>query len=275
MLPSQGFTHLLTIVDRFTRWPEAILLATCAKALISHWIARFGVPLDMVSDRVSQFTANLWTSVAQSLGTQLHRTTAYHPQANGLVERFHRHFKSALRARLTRPNWMQQLPWVLLEIRTAPKEDLGCSSAELVYGATLAVPGDFVGHKAHQTPFDLLQSIRTKVHSLVPIPTSRHRSPPVFIPKDLEQAAFVFIRRDTRHLSLQRPYKGPFKVLETGNKTFKVNVNGKCEVISIDRLKSAHTDVSQSTEIPRLQRSRYGRLIRPPQRYNSVLEGVM
>lgn len=274
LLPSQGFTHLLTIVDRFTRWPEAIPLtdttsATCAKALISHWIARFGVPLDMVSDRGSQFTANLWNSVAQSLGTQLHRTTAYHPQANGLVERFHRHLKSALRARLTGPNWMQQIP---LGIHTAPKEDLGCSSAELVYGATLTVPGDFVGHKAHQTPFDLLQNIRNQVRSLVPMPTSRHRSPPVFIPKDLEQAAYVFIRRDTRHPSLQRPYKGPFKVLETGTKTFKVNVNVKCEVISIDRLKS---DVSQSSDIPRLQRSRYGRLIRPPQRYNSVLEGVM
>ena len=47
----------------------------------------------------------------------------YHHQANGLVERFHCHLKSALRARLTGPNWFQELPWVLLVIRTAPKED--------------------------------------------------------------------------------------------------------------------------------------------------------
>ena len=136
--PSKGYTHLLTVVDR---WPEAIPLTntvtlTCAEA---NWIARFGVPMDMSSDRGSQFTSQLWASVSQLLGTMLHHTTAYHPQSNGLVERFHRHLKSALKARLTGPNWMDELPWVLLGIRTAPKEDIGCSSAELVYGAPLRI----------------------------------------------------------------------------------------------------------------------------------------
>ena len=137
--PSDGFTHLLTIVDSFSRWPEAVPLnnistVACARALIYHWISRFGIPMDMSSDRESQFTSQLWSSVAKLLGITLHHTTAYHPQANGLVERFHRHLKTSLRARLTGPQWAQVLPWVLLGIRTAPKEDLGCSSAELVYG---------------------------------------------------------------------------------------------------------------------------------------------
>lgn len=56
--------------------------------------------------------------------------TSHHCLPPGLVERFHRHLKSALRARLSGPNWLDELPWVLLGIRTAPKEDLGCSSAE-------------------------------------------------------------------------------------------------------------------------------------------------
>ena len=97
--PSQGFTHLLTVVDRFTRWPEAIPLSsttthTCTQALVAQWIARFGVPMDMSLDRGSQFTSQLWASVSKLLGTKLHHTTAYHPQSNGLVERFHRHLKS-------------------------------------------------------------------------------------------------------------------------------------------------------------------------------------
>ena len=69
---------------------------------------------------------------------------AYHPQANGLVERFHRHLKSALRARLKGPRWIYELPWVLLVIRTSPKEDIRFSLAELVYGAPLTVPGQFL-----------------------------------------------------------------------------------------------------------------------------------
>ena len=77
----------------------------------------------MPSDRGPQFTSQLWKSITQLLGTRLHCTTAYNPQPNGLVEKFHRHLKSALRARLTGPNWTQELPWVLLGIHTAPRED--------------------------------------------------------------------------------------------------------------------------------------------------------
>ena len=89
-------------------------------------------------------TGLLALAVAGLLGTQLHRTMAHHLQSNGSVERFHRQLKFALRARLSGPNWIKELPWVLLGIRTTPKEDLGCSTAEMVYATPLVVPGDFV-----------------------------------------------------------------------------------------------------------------------------------
>ncbi|GFR66902.1 Pol polyprotein [Elysia marginata] len=62
---SHGMTYLFTIIDRYTRWPEAISLpdahaSTCVSALLHHWVARFGVPEDIVSDRGRQFTSNLW-----------------------------------------------------------------------------------------------------------------------------------------------------------------------------------------------------------------------
>ena len=98
----------------------------------------------------SQFTSHLWVSISQLLGTELHHTTAYHPQSNGLVERFHCHLKSALRAHLTGPNWIDELPWVLLGIRTTPKEDLGCSSADLVYGSPSPCLGILLPRKAHR-----------------------------------------------------------------------------------------------------------------------------
>ncbi|KII69071.1 Gag-Pol polyprotein [Thelohanellus kitauei] len=95
--------YLLTIVDRFTRWPQAIPIAdvstqTCVRAFIRDWISRYGTPYDISSDRGSQFTSSLWQAVSQILGIKFHRTTTYHPHTNGLVERFHRHLKSSLRA---------------------------------------------------------------------------------------------------------------------------------------------------------------------------------
>ena len=76
------------------------------------------------------------------LGTKRNRTTAYHLQANGLVERFHRHLKGALKARLTKTDWNEELPMVLFGIQSTLKEDLSCTSAEMVYSTTLRLPGD-------------------------------------------------------------------------------------------------------------------------------------
>ena len=99
----QGYSNVLTIIDRFTRWPEAIPIAdataiTCVRALPTHWVARFGIPEDIISDQRRQFTANLCTELCNLLGTQHHRTTVFHPQCNGMIERFHRQMKAALRA---------------------------------------------------------------------------------------------------------------------------------------------------------------------------------
>ena len=287
--PSNGFTHLFTIIDRNTRWPEAIPLkdtstTECARALISTWISRFGVPLDMTSDRGPQFTSGLWTSVSQSLGIQLHRTTAYHPQSNGLVERFHRTLKSSIKASLVDSNWIDVLPWVLLGLRSAPKEDLHASSAELVYGEPLTVPGEFV--TSNQLPWSPLTTWKVfSSERRLAVPTSAHNNLKTFIPGDLLVAKYVFIRHDAHRNPLQRPYDGPFKVLESGVKTFRVQIGNREEQISIDRLKPAHLDPCKPAVLaqpPRrgrpplppeqhqehlstnVRRSRYGRILRQP-----------
>lgn len=279
--PSQNYRYLFTIVDRFTRWPEAIPLAdaqtiTCAKAFAFHWIARFGVPAEVTSDRGSQFTSELWSILSQLNGTRLHRTTAYHPQSNGLVERFHRHLKSSLMARLDGPNWLDELPWVLLGIRTAPKEDLECSSAELVYGAPLTVPGDFL-HRGQETQevAQFLPRLRDIVRELAPRPPVAHGTRPSSVPKTLADSLYVFVRRDSHRPPLTPPYEGPYKVLAHGDKTFLLDYGNRQDHISIDRLKPAFLDLEKPVEAakrpprgrPATVATRSGRQIRLPERY--------
>lgn len=78
------------------------------------------------------------------LGIHRYRTASYHPQANGTVERFHRQPKSSLAASVLREDWSLALPLVLFGIRTSLKTDLHSSSAELIYGATLRLPGELL-----------------------------------------------------------------------------------------------------------------------------------
>ena len=101
---SQGFRYLLTVFDRFTRWPEAIPVVdisteTCSGAFLTNWVAIFGVPATLTSDRGRQFVSELWKKTATLLVASTNTTTAYHPQANGLVERMHRTKKASLKAK--------------------------------------------------------------------------------------------------------------------------------------------------------------------------------
>ena len=101
---AEGHVYLLTAVDRSTRWVEAIPLqnmeaTTCVDNFISGWVARFGVPSTVTTDRGAQFTSAVWAAACTRLGIKHVLTTAFHPQSNGMVERVHRQIKDGLRAR--------------------------------------------------------------------------------------------------------------------------------------------------------------------------------
>nr|VZI02459.1 unnamed protein product [Spirometra erinaceieuropaei] len=122
--PSNGFTHLLTCVDRYTRWAEAIplpnvLAETIVKAFVSRWVAMFGAPSTVTTDRGAQFESALFQTLLNFLGCTRIRTTAYHPAANRMVERFHRQLKTALRAVEDPENSSDNLPLSFLSIRAA------------------------------------------------------------------------------------------------------------------------------------------------------------
>ena len=88
--------------------------------------------LTVTTDRGRQFESALWREFTRLLGTKHLHTTAYHPIANGIIERFHRQLKSALKAQPHPENWTEALPLALLGVRTALKDDLQCTAAELV-----------------------------------------------------------------------------------------------------------------------------------------------
>nr|VZI07667.1 unnamed protein product [Spirometra erinaceieuropaei] len=201
--PSNGFTHLLTCFDRYTRWAEAILLPntqaeTIVKAFVSRWVAVFGAPSTVTTDCGAQFELALFQTLLNVLVYTRIRMTAYHPAANGMVERFHHQLNPALRAVEDPGNWSDNLPLALLGIRAVLKSDVDCSAAEMVFSTILRLPGKMItstSRGADETPENLVHRLHQFMRSLFPVPP---RTPMTesYVEKDFEFCTHVFVHCD-------------------------------------------------------------------------------
>ncbi|GBN70242.1 Transposon Ty3-I Gag-Pol polyprotein [Araneus ventricosus] len=243
--PSEGQIYLLTIIDRFSRWPEAIPIPdmrakTICRAIFDTWISRFGCPSVVTSDQGSQLRSSLFVEFTRMLGTQKIKTTPYHPISNGIVERFHRHLKSAIKAH-ENEKWSELIPIILLGIRTAVKEDLQSSCSELVYGTTLRLPCDMID-VSDIPPCDIefITDLRHRMQQLNPVATSAHCTDRFYIHPSLKSSSHIFLRVDRVQPPLRQPYTGPHKVLCRTDKTITVDINGRKTTVSLDRVKPAH-----------------------------------
>lgn len=246
-ITTDDYRYCLTIMDRGTNWPEAYPLKdmtaeTVAKKLYSEWICRFGCPVKLTSDQGRQFESKVFSALMSYLGVQKIRTTPYHPQSNGAVERWHRCVKASLTARLDgNKNWTHELPSVMLGLRAAIKSQTGISAAQMVYGRTLRLPGEFfIETSNNYDPDTIVQNIRDNIRQYKPVNIKSNHSKTFFVHPDIKECTHVFLRIDRIKKSLTCPYEGPYKVLERSEKVFKIQLDDKELSVSIDRLKPAY-----------------------------------
>lgn len=243
---ARDFRYILTCIDRFSRWPVAIPIQditaeTIARNFMSGWVAQYGVPKRITSDLGRQFESSLFKELTQLLGIDHFKTTAYHPQSNGMIERWHRTVKAAIKCHATE-KWVDVLPIVMLGLRSTIKEDHHATPAEFLYGTTLRLPGEFLSNDASTVPRDeFVKNLRTAMLSLRPTPPVQHRTQKPFVHSQLTDCTHVFVRNDAVRKPLQPPYDGPFLVKKRKEKYFIIEFSKRLPntKISIDRLKPA------------------------------------
>ncbi|CAB3378982.1 Hypothetical predicted protein [Cloeon dipterum] len=138
--------------------------------------------------------------------------------------------------------WTSALAPVLLGIRSALKEDIGFSAAQLVYGESIHLPGEFFVAPANLAPRDMLARIQSHLSEFSPTPAPDHSKPSFFIHPALQSASHVMLRIDAPTPPLSPHYTGPHRVLERTDKTFTLDLNGKPKTVTIDRLKPAFVE---------------------------------
>ena len=151
-------------MDRATGYLKAIptkdiTAQHCSRVFIHHWVSTFGCPQTLISDQGRQFEAQLFQHMLTALGTQRRRTSPYHPQTNGKLERSHATLKASLRCLAAeRPHWEDALPFAILAYNTAVNAD-GTSPAMLVFGEQPRTPASFETPQAYTDTSDLAENI--------------------------------------------------------------------------------------------------------------------
>uniref|UniRef100_A0A9J8D001 Gypsy retrotransposon integrase-like protein 1 n=1 Tax=Cyprinus carpio carpio TaxID=630221 RepID=A0A9J8D001_CYPCA len=137
---ARGHEHILVIVDYATRYPEAVPLRKATAKSIAQELfllaSRVGLPSEILTDQGTPFMSRLMADLCRLLRVKQLRTTVYHPQTDGLVERFSQTLKQMLRrvAAEEKRDWDLMIPYVLFGIREVPQASTGFTPFELLFG---------------------------------------------------------------------------------------------------------------------------------------------
>ena len=279
--------YILVISDYFSKWVEAFPMEnmealTVAKILVNEFITRFGVPEVIHTDQGRNFESTLIKDLCSLLGIEKSRTSPYHPQSDGLVERFNRTLLNMLctAANNHGQDWDVMLPNLLMAYRSSVHATTKFTPFQMLFGRQIKLPVDLMFGTPEtegitcqsQYVNDLrlrLENCYRMARENISLEQLRQKSQ-----YDKKQAGSVFqigdlvwlynpVKKTNRgSRKLYRPWQGPFKIIEIVNEvTYRVQQVSRPHrksVVHFDRLKPFHSrdgPTNNSPEEPSLDTS--------------------
>lgn len=137
---ARGHRFVLVLVDYATRYPEAVPLSTISAKSVAQAlfqvISRVGIPKEILTDQGTSFMSRTLKEQYGLLGIKSIRTSVYHPQTDGLLERLNKTLKSTIRKFIDEDerNWNKWLLPMLFAVREVPQASTGFSPFRLLFG---------------------------------------------------------------------------------------------------------------------------------------------
>ncbi len=246
---ARGHEHILVIVDYATRYPEAIPLRKATSKAIAQELfllcSRVGIPSEILTDQGTPFMSRLMADLCRLLQVRQTKTTVYHPQTDGLVERFNQTLKQMLRrvAADDRRDWDKMLPYVLFGIREVPQASTGFTPFELLFGrqprGLLDVAREAWEHQpaAHRSTLEHVREMRERIDRVMPLvrehltkaqqAQQRHYDRAAQ-PREFQPGDHVMVLVPTTACKFLATWQGPYTVTEkVGLVTYRVRQPGR------------------------------------------------
>jgi len=252
----RGNTYILTMQDLLTKYsayaplPDA-RAETVAGAFVQYFICRFGCPKSVLTDQGTNFISQFMRNVTKRFRIQQLRTTAYHPQTNGSLERSHLVLVEYLKCFLSKEeHWDDLIERATFSYNTAVHEGTGYSPHELIFGRTARIPSSFNYEEDPETYCSHITNLFERIRDLQESARSnlikaKERSKTyydkrvnlkIFSPND-----YVYLINNAKDNKLSKEYTGPYQVTEVlDNENVKIKMGNATRIVHVNRLKLAH-----------------------------------
>ena len=259
-----GYKYLLTLMDLYSKYPEAIPLKkvdneAVLEALLEV-ISRHGIPETILTDQGSVFMSRLTKSVCNTLGIEQIRTSPYHPQSDGALERWHACLKGMLkRSEVDLKLWDRHLKYLLFAYRDTPHTVTGFSPFTLLFGREVKGPlslihsswldNDSVGVEANVWLVNLKEQMALTSAVVSEREKLAKAKMKVAFDKHAREKTFsvgeeVLVRKPALKSKMGDSWDGPYKILEKISPlNYKVETPGR-------RSKILHVNLMKRWSIP-------------------------
>lgn len=258
----EGHKYILTVCDYGTRYPEAFPLKSTtsrevAEALIDMF-SRTGIPDEILTDRGSNFTSELMGEFYRLMGIRSIQTSAYHPQTDGMAEKFNGTLKAGIKKYITENKgpWHKALPFILFAYRETPHTTTGFSPFELTFGRCPKGPLDVLKKEWTGSPSksqdivsfltDTYERLENACAAATHMETAAKESMKTYYDRGAKSQPFevgdlVLILKPSTKVKLHAQWQGPYtivtKLSETTYTVRKLNSNGKTRTYHTNFLK--------------------------------------